>query len=163
MSVKQADKESKPTKGKGKGKGEKGKAQGDKAFEVYLCGLPFTTDETVLRKDFEECGEIASLNMLRKPDGACRGVAFITYKNMEGVEKACEYNGSDYGGRWIQVESTASKGAGKGSEKSGKGDKSGKGERSKGKGKGKPDQSEDAESAPPPAKKSKIVFDEDDE
>lgn len=124
LSVKRADK---PTgakgKGKGKGKGGRGTDQGNKGFEVWLCGLPFNTDEKVLRKDFEECGEIVSLNMLKKPDGSCRGVAFITYKTMEAVDKACEYNSTDYGGRWIQVEKSGeSKGASKGSATPGKGD-----------------------------------------
>merc|ERR1711972_1136079 len=40
-------------KGKGKEKGEKGKGKGNKELEVFVGGLPFETEEAVLKKDFE--------------------------------------------------------------------------------------------------------------
>lgn len=129
LSVKLAD------KGKGKGKDGKGKGKGseNKQLEIFVAGLPFETEEAVLRKDFAECGEIVSLNMLKKPDGSCRGVAFINYKTTEGVEKACAFNDTEYGGRWIQVEKS---GESSGVNKKGKGGKGKDGKGKKGKGSG---------------------------
>lgn len=105
--------------GKGKGKESKGKGKGG-GIEVFVAGLCFSTDEAILRKDFEECGEIVSLNMLRKPDGSCRGVAFIFYKTEDAVKKAVEFHNTDYGGRWITVERAGER---NGVDKKGKGDK----------------------------------------
>jgi len=69
--------------------------------------------------------------MLLGDDGSFRGVAFITYEDAEGVEKALKYNGEDYGGRWLKVNKAGDKPDGKGKDGKGKG----KG-KDKGKGKG---------------------------
>jgi len=128
-------------KDKGKdGKGEKGKGKGRSNNELtaFVRGLPYSTTEDMLRKDFSECGEIESLRMLLNEDGQCKGIAFIEYKEAAGLEKAKEFNETDYGGRTVYVVQAGEGGKGKdGKGKDGKG-KDGKGKDGKGKdGKGK--------------------------
>merc|ERR1711991_503027 len=120
-------------KGKGKDKGEKGgKGERDNTNTVMVRGLPFATQEDVLKKDFGECGEMESCRMLLNDEGQCKGIAFIKYKTEEGCKKAIEFNETDYGGRTIYVSMAGEGGKGKG--KDGKG-KDGKGKDGKGKGK----------------------------
>merc|ERR1712193_224942 len=95
-----------------------------------MGGLPFATQEDVLKKDFEECGEMESCGMLLNDEGTCKGIAFIKYKTEEGCKKAIEFNETDYGGRTIYVSMAGEGGKGKG--KDGKG-KDGKGKGKKGK------------------------------
>merc|ERR1711972_923049 len=123
-------------KGKGKGKGKKG----NKEFEIFVGGLPFSTTEDVLRKDFTECGEIVNLRMPLNDEGNARGIAFIEYKDKESVEKALKFHETDYGGRSLSVRmSGEDKGKGKGKDgKDGKAKGKGKdGKDGKGKSKGK--------------------------
>merc|ERR1719230_1711480 len=125
------------SKGKGKGKDGKGQGKGSNELTAFVKGLPFATDEEGLRKDFAECGEIESLRMPLNDEGQCKGIAFITYKAKEGLEKAKEFNETEYGGRTIYVEQAGQGGKGKDGKGKGK-DGKGKGKEGKGKdGKGK--------------------------
>merc|ERR1712050_417943 len=116
-------------KGKDKGKGKDGKGCGKGNNELTVCvrGLPFATTEEALKKDFTECGELVRCKMLLNDEGNCKGVAFIEYKDKAGLEAACKFNETDYGGRTIYVSPAGEKG----------GDKGGKDKGDKGKGKGK--------------------------
>merc|ERR1712060_601521 len=105
---------------KGKGKGKKG----NKEFEIFIGGLPFSTTEDVLRKDFSECGEIVDFRMPLNEEGNARGIAFIEYTDKASCEKACAFNETEYGGRWLRVRMSgdeAPKGKGKDKGKDGKG------------------------------------------
>merc|ERR1712083_897556 len=119
---------------KGKGKGKKG----NKELEIFIGGLPFSTTEDVLRKDFTECGEIVNFKMPLNDEGNARGIAFVEYKDKESVEKALKFHETDYGGRTLTVKmSGADKGKdGKDGKGKGKG-KDGKDGKGKSKGKGK--------------------------
>jgi len=118
-------------KGKdGKGKDGKGKAKGNKEFEVFVGGLPFSTTEEGLKKDFAECGEIVSLRMPLNDEGNARGIAFIEYSDKESCDKALKFNETDYGGRTLNVRMSGDGGGKDGKSK-------GKGKDGKGKGKGK--------------------------
>merc|ERR1712070_692150 len=64
---------------KGKSKGKKGKS-GDNALTVFVRGLPFSTTEEVLQKDFAECGELVSCRMPLNDEGSCKGIAFIAFQ-----------------------------------------------------------------------------------
>merc|ERR1711937_890740 len=122
-------------KGKGKDKGkDKGKGKGNSEFEVFVGGLPFETEEATLRKDFAECGEIENLRLPLNEEGKPRGIAFITYKNKEAVDKALAFDGTDYGGRTLKVNKAGEGGKGKDGKGKGKKGKDGKG-KSKGKSK----------------------------
>merc|ERR1712232_1133511 len=96
---------------------------GNKEFEIFVGGLPFSTTEEVLRKDFTECGEIVNLRMPLNDEGNAKGIAFIEYKDKDSVEKALKFHETDYGGRTLSVRmSGEDKGKGKGKSK-GKGKK----------------------------------------
>merc|ERR1711937_407509 len=149
-----------------KGK-DKGKGKGNSEFEVFVGGLPFETEETTLRKDFAECGEIESFRMPLNEEGKARGIAFITYKNKEAVDKALAFDGTDYGGRFLKVNKA---GEGKGKGKDGKDGK----DKGKGKAKGKSKSPEfegkkqtfddsDDEEEKPAKKKAKTAPDSDDD
>jgi nucleolin len=114
-------------KGKGKGKDGKGKSKGNKELEVFIGGLPFSTTEETLKKDFAECGEIVNFRMPLNDEGNPRGIAFIEYKDKEACDKALKFHETDYGGRSLSV-----KMSGDGGGKGDKGDK-GKGKGKKGK------------------------------
>merc|ERR1712048_1492820 len=114
-------------KGKdGKGKEGKGKRKGNKEFECFIGGLPFSTTEEVLKKDFAECGEIVNFRMPLNDEGNARGIAFVEYKDKESCEKALKFNDTEYSGRWLSVRMSGDDSKGKGKGKDGKG-KDGKG------------------------------------
>merc|ERR1711972_171435 len=104
---------------------------GNKEFEVFVGGLPFSTTEDVLRKDFSECGEIVALRMPLNDEGNARGIAFIEYTDNESVEKAIKFNETEYGGRFLSVRKSGDpappkgegKGKSKGKDSKGKGNK----------------------------------------
>lgn len=129
-----------PDKGKGKGekgtgKDGKGGGKGNNDLTVCVRGLPFGTQEEALKKDFMECGELEKCRMLLNDEGGCKGIAFIEYKDKAGMDAACKFNETDYGGRTIYV-SPAGEGKGK-DGKDGKDKGKGKDGKDKGKGKGK--------------------------
>merc|ERR1719262_1012353 len=124
-------------KGGGKGKDGKGTKDGKggkapRENEVFVGGLSFDCTEEVLRKDFLECGEIASLRLpMSEETGKPRGFAFISFTTKEGLEKALKFDGEEYMGRYLKVNKAGEKGNskgkdGKGKEGKGKGDKGGK-------------------------------------
>jgi len=110
-----------------------GDAGGSEEMTVFVGGIPWTSSEDQLRKDFGECGEIEKMNVPMNDEGKPKGIAFITYTSKEGVAAALKFDGEDYGGRTLQVNIAGQKPA-KGDKGKGKGDK-GKGEKGKGKGK----------------------------
>jgi len=113
--------------------GGKGCGETDNENQVFIRGLPFSVDEEQLRKDFAECGEIASSKFPLNDEGRPRGIAFIKYATPEGVAAALKFDNTDYGGRTINV---CKAGEGKGKEGKGKG-KDGKSKGKDGKSKGK--------------------------
>merc|ERR1712194_638149 len=90
---------------KGKDKGKKGKdgakgdgkSKGNKEFELFIGGLPFSATEEALKKDFGECGEIVNLRMPLNDEGNARGIAFMEFKDQEAVDKALKFHETDYG------------------------------------------------------------------
>merc|ERR1719201_2752711 len=60
-----------PTNAKRKSKDLEGSAaEGDsfvdpEAFKVVVAGIPFSVEESVIRRDFSECGEILNLRLLK--------------------------------------------------------------------------------------------------
>lgn len=107
---------------------------GDKDRKVFVGGLPWDASAETVRKDFAECGDLASFDMPTNADGQPMGVAFIVYRTQEGVDNALAFDGDDYFGRKIRVK--LSKPPRQGGQK-GKGKGKGKGKVGKVKGKGK--------------------------
>jgi len=120
-----------------KQKTEKDSAAGggeEQSFRLFVGGIAFSVDEAQLRKDFEECGEIADLKLLMdKETGNSRGIAFLTMADKKGFDAALKFDGDDYAGRKINVSVATSTGKGKDGKGKGKG-KDGKGKGKKGKG-----------------------------
>ncbi|CAJ1346763.1 unnamed protein product, partial [Effrenium voratum] len=124
-------------------KAKKAKTEGTETGEEDLCvfvgGLPFSTSEEQIKKDFEECGEISRFVLPKNDEGRPKGIAFITYASKAGVDAALKFNGDDYGGRTLKVNlasDKSDKGKGKGKDK-------GKGKGKDGKGKGKEDRNDE--------------------
>jgi len=74
-----------------------------KPLKLFIKGLPYSIDESALRKDFEECGKINLLNFPMGEDGRPKGFAFITFATQEGFDAALKFDNTDYGGRYINV------------------------------------------------------------
>eukprot|EP00928_Gymnodinium_smaydae_P078618 TRINITY_DN62731_c0_g1_i1.p1 TRINITY_DN62731_c0_g1~~TRINITY_DN62731_c0_g1_i1.p1 ORF type:complete len:249 (+),score=64.08 TRINITY_DN62731_c0_g1_i1:55-801(+) len=84
------------------------------SLRVYVGGLPFEADEKTLRKDWKECGEISSLRMVRDAKTSkFKGDMFVTYADAAGVKAALAFDGTEYGGRTIQVRVADSRRSGK--------------------------------------------------
>merc|ERR1711877_6798 len=84
-----------------KGKGKDGK--GNKEFEVFVGGLPFSSTEEALKAKFAECGEIANFRMPLNDEGKPRGIAFIEFKDKDACDKALKLNESEMDGRSLSV------------------------------------------------------------
>jgi len=72
---------------------------------LYVGNLPHSTTETDLRTAFAVYGQVDSINIITDRDtGRARGFAFVEMGDSDGAEKAiAALNGSDMGGRTIQV------------------------------------------------------------
>lgn len=72
---------------------------------LYVGNLPHSTTEADLRSAFAVYGQVDSVNIITDRDtGRARGFAFVEMGDSDGAEKAiAALNGSDMGGRAIQV------------------------------------------------------------
>lgn len=72
---------------------------------LYVGNLPHSTTETDLRNAFAVYGQVDSVNIITDRDtGRARGFAFVEMGDSGSAEKAIAgLNGSDLGGRTIQV------------------------------------------------------------
>eukprot|EP00746_Dinoflagellata_sp_MGD_P032489 gnl/MRDRNA2_/MRDRNA2_17734_c0_seq1.p1 gnl/MRDRNA2_/MRDRNA2_17734_c0~~gnl/MRDRNA2_/MRDRNA2_17734_c0_seq1.p1 ORF type:complete len:381 (+),score=123.11 gnl/MRDRNA2_/MRDRNA2_17734_c0_seq1:50-1144(+) len=82
---------------------EQVKPHRDDSKTVYVGGLPFEAVSAKLWEYFAKCGEIDKLRMPTASDGKPKGIAFIGFKDDAGVEAALKLHGTEYGGRWLQV------------------------------------------------------------
>ena len=67
--------------------GSRGKdgGKGNKVFDCFVRGLPFSATEATVKKDFEECGEIVSVNVPLNDEGNAHGVACINFKDAASI------------------------------------------------------------------------------
>lgn len=72
---------------------------------LYVGNLPHSTNEAELRNAFAVYGQVENVNIVADRDtGRARGFAFVEMTDADGAEKAiAALNGSDLGGRTIQV------------------------------------------------------------
>merc|ERR1719373_391122 len=73
-------------------KKDSGDAAEGEQLTIFVGGIPWSTSEDTVRKDFAECGEIEKLHMPMNEEGKPKGIAFITYKNKKGVEAALKFD-----------------------------------------------------------------------
>jgi RNA recognition motif-containing protein len=101
---------------------------------LYVGNLPHSTTEAELRDAFAVYGQVDSVNIITDRDtGRARGFAFLEMGDSGGAEKAiAALNGSDLGGRTIQVNEArpkADRPRGNGGQRSGFGRSGGGGRR----------------------------------
>ncbi|CAE8586628.1 unnamed protein product [Polarella glacialis] len=72
-------------------------------LRLFIAGVPWQVSEDTLRKDFEECGVIEDLFMLKDADGNSKGRAFITFQEQDAAQAALKFDNTPYGGRTIFV------------------------------------------------------------
>jgi RNA recognition motif-containing protein len=74
-------------------------------MNIYVGNLDFRTTEEELRTLFEGYGQVERVNVVRDRDsGQPRGFAFVEMVNGEEAEKAIAgVNGSNFGGRTLNV------------------------------------------------------------
>ncbi|CAK0816927.1 unnamed protein product [Prorocentrum cordatum] len=79
-------------------------AEGPQSRKVFVGGLPWAADPNEVEAHFEKCGDIDSFNMpVNKKTNAPMGIAFIIFSSAEGVARALECNGTQYGGQRLRV------------------------------------------------------------
>lgn len=98
---KKGESEKKP-KGSGKGGADSNE------FEVFVGGL-YSIKKSVIKKHFEECGEIESFEMPLTSKGESKGIAFIAYKSAESLEKALLLHGTQLRKHLLTVERKVAK------------------------------------------------------
>lgn len=132
LKVRRAERQNKGAKGKGKDDKGKGKGKDDKGkgkdkprndqTTIFLGGLAYDIDSDTIKRDFEECGEIEAVRMVKNSEGGFKGVAFVVFKDENGVKEALKYDGDQYSGRTLTVRRAGENGKGKGGKgKNGKG------------------------------------------
>jgi len=101
---------------------------------IFVGNLSFNTNEDELRQAFEPYGQVDRVSILTDRDtGRSRGFGFVEMANNEDGEKAiAALNGSQIGGRTINVNEARPKterggGGGGGRERGGRGDRGGHG------------------------------------
>mmetsp|Transcript_30595 Transcript_30595/g.65986 ORF Transcript_30595/g.65986 Transcript_30595/m.65986 type:complete len:547 (+) Transcript_30595:101-1741(+) len=79
-------------------------------LRVFVAGIPWALTEDTLKRDFEECGTIEDLFLIRDKDGNSTGKSLITFREKSAVEAALKYDQTDYGGRTIYVKMAEARG-----------------------------------------------------
>ena len=88
--------------------------------KVYVGNLPFVSTAEEVRAEFEKCGAVASVSIIKdRETGRPRGFGFVEYTTADAVNKAInDLNGREFGGRTLTVsearERTQSGGSGNG-------------------------------------------------
>ena len=81
------------------------------AVTVFIGNIPFTYEEKDVGEIFTPYGEVASIVLVREPDGRSRGYAFVDMVEKAAGAKAIEsLNGSELDGRNLNVALGGSKG-----------------------------------------------------
>ena len=55
---------------------------------LYVGGLPVDTDELALRALFEEYEGVASVRVVKKEEGGCRGFGYVTFHDDDIATRA---------------------------------------------------------------------------
>ena len=74
-------------------------------MNIYVGNLPFNVDDASLRTAFEAHGEVSSAQVVMdRETGRSRGFGFVEMPNQEQAQAAiAALNGSDLGGRTLNV------------------------------------------------------------
>jgi len=74
--------------------------------EVLVRSLPFKASEGDIEEHFGQFGTVASLNLLKNPDGSSKGICFIRFEEESAMSSAIDSSGAEFLGRKIVVEKT---------------------------------------------------------
>eukprot|EP00439_Symbiodinium_sp_Y106_P059460 s968_g8.t1 len=77
--------------------------QDEEFMEIFVGGLPSSSCEAQVRREFAECGEITRFSMPQNEEGRHQGIATIVFKTGEGVRLALKKNGMQHLGRPLKV------------------------------------------------------------
>jgi RNA recognition motif-containing protein len=91
-------------------------AESANGLTIFIRNLPWKAEESVLRKDFSECGEIEHIKMPLNEEGKPRGFAFVKFLTQEGCQAALKFDSTEYGGRTIYVINAGENTRGKGKD-----------------------------------------------
>ncbi|KAK8803647.1 hypothetical protein WA158_001341 [Blastocystis sp. Blastoise] len=81
------------------------KATRDPFKTAFVGNLNYDVDEQSLRREFERCGPIASVVIIRDLEGKSRGYAFVEFKNEKDLKRAYDdMNARRFNGRVIMVD-----------------------------------------------------------
>ena len=81
-----------------------------KKSRLIIRNLSFKCQKSHLKKVFEVYGELVDFQVPLMPDGKCRGIGFVQFKNLEDAKTAVEsVNGKDILGRPVAVDWALSK------------------------------------------------------
>lgn len=87
------------------GKGTEAKKREGEGKRVYLGNLSFKVDEGAIKKAFEGCGKIASVDFITDyATGKFYGTAFANFETADGARRAVSMNGQKLLGRPMKVE-----------------------------------------------------------
>lgn len=61
--------------------------------------LSFNAYDSDIRELFSGCGDILSVNLLMRPDGKTKGMAFVKFSKKSALNKALELHHTEHLGR----------------------------------------------------------------
>eukprot|EP00828_Plagiopyla_frontata_P011640 TRINITY_DN1645_c0_g1_i1.p1 TRINITY_DN1645_c0_g1~~TRINITY_DN1645_c0_g1_i1.p1 ORF type:complete len:347 (-),score=100.51 TRINITY_DN1645_c0_g1_i1:269-1309(-) len=85
-----------------------GQTQGE--FEVKVAGISFNSSQDDLQNFLSEITEINSVNLLSRPDGSSKGLAFVKVSTEEAMNALLEQNGVEHMGRCLIIEKAVPRG-----------------------------------------------------
>ena len=72
--------------------------------KIYIGGLPYSTTELELKDEFAQYGNILDAVVITdRETGRSRGFGFVTFGDASEATAACEKNGTEMGGRTLNV------------------------------------------------------------
>ncbi|CAG9334610.1 unnamed protein product [Blepharisma stoltei] len=77
--------------------------------EIFVGNLSYQTKSSDLDNFFSRCGEVSSVKLLYTSDGNPKGIANVSFTNIESTNKALELNGAIFMGRNLRVLPSISK------------------------------------------------------
>ena len=90
-------------------------------FEVCVQGLSFNAFDNDIRELMEPCGEIININVLMRPDGKPKGIAFVKFNRKSALNNALAMSGQEHMGRNVKIEQARGKATQSGDSMPGRG------------------------------------------
>jgi len=96
-----------------------GETTGTGSHKVRVGNLSFELDglDEDIKKNFEDCGEVKSVEMITRKDGKWAGVAILEFADEESAKNAINKNDQDFYGRKMSVSFSTDKTGGGGPRK----------------------------------------------